>query len=399
MAATLHSEVVGVAGAMTAGERMVVDQRGLSALFGVLRERGFRVLGPTVRDGAIVYDEIRSVADLPAGWTDQQEGGRYRLTRRDDQALFGYAVGPHSWKRFLHVPLLTLWRARRDPQGVHIEDGGDGATPRQAFIGVRPCELAAIAVQDRVFLGGPHVDPGYKARREASFVVAVNCGQAASTCFCASMKTGPQACSGFDLALTELLTDGRHAFLVEVGSPQGAEVATALPSERAAAEDLAAAAAATRRAEEGMGRTLETDGLKELLYRNCESPRWEEVAGRCLACTNCTMVCPTCFCATVEDVTDLTGSEAERVRRWDSCFSLEFSYVHGGSVRTSVGARYRQWITHKLAAWQDQFGTSGCVGCGRCITWCPAGIDITAEVRAVRDADERRRETRDDREL
>ena len=96
------------------------------------------------------------------------------------------------------------------------------------------------------------------------------------------------------------------------------------------------------------------------------------------------MVCPTCFCTTVEDHSDLAGETAERVRSWDSCFTLDFSYVHGGSVRTETQSRYRQWMTHKLASWIDQFGTSGCVGCGRCITWCPVGIDITEEAAAIR---------------
>jgi formate hydrogenlyase subunit 6/NADH:ubiquinone oxidoreductase subunit I len=385
---------------MKPGDRIVVDcGKGLAALCSTLRERGFRLLGPTVRDEAIVYDEISSLADLPAGWTDEQQEGRYRLKKREDGALFGYAVGPHSWKRFLHVPVLTLWRARRDAQGFRIEDGGDEDPPAQAFIGVRACELAAIAVQDRVFLGGPHVDTAYKKRRSAAFLVAVNCGQAGGTCFCASMKTGPRVSSGYDLALTELIEDGRHAFLVEVGTERGAEVASELPGKPASKKDLATAAAAVERAEAGMGRAVDTSGLKELLYRSYESPRWDDVAKRCLACANCTMVCPTCFCATVEDVTDLSGSEARRVRRWDSCFTLDFSYVHGGSVRTSMEARYRQWITHKLATWQDQFGTSGCVGCGRCITWCPAGIDITAEARAVREADEQRRERRGNGDL
>jgi formate hydrogenlyase subunit 6/NADH:ubiquinone oxidoreductase subunit I len=385
---------------MKPGDRVVVDcGKGFSALCASLRERGFRLFGPTVRDGAIVYDEISSIADLPAGWTDEQQEGRYRLKRREDGAFFGYAVGPQSWKRFLHVPVLTLWRAHRDSQGFRIEDADDGAPTLQAFIGVRACELAAIAVQDRVFLGGPHVDSAYKKRRAGAFLVAVNCGQAGGTCFCASMKTGPRATTGFDLALTELLEDGRHAFLVEVGSERGAEVASELPGKPASKKDVAAAEAAVERAEVGMGRTIETSGLKDLLYRSYESPRWDDVARRCLACTNCTMVCPTCFCATVEDVTDLSGSEARRVRRWDSCFTLDFSYVHGGSVRTSMEARYRQWIIHKLASWQDQFGTSGCVGCGRCITWCPVGIDITAEARAVREADEQRRERRGNGDL
>jgi formate hydrogenlyase subunit 6/NADH:ubiquinone oxidoreductase subunit I len=133
-------------------------------------------------------------------------------------------------------------------------------------------------------------------------------------------------------------------------------------------------------------RHLDTAGLRDLLYENFEHPRWDNVAARCLSCANCTMVCPTCFCTTVEDVSDISGNHAERWRRWDSCFTQSFSYIHGGSVRTSAKSRYRQWMTHKLASWTDQFGTSGCVGCGRCITWCPVGIDITEEVRAIRES-------------
>jgi ferredoxin len=147
---------------------------------------------------------------------------------------------------------------------------------------------------------------------------------------------------------------------------------------------VAAAAAVVAQTASQMGRSLDTAGIKELLQGNPNHPRWDEVAERCLTCGNCTMVCPTCFCTTVEDHNDLTGTSAERVRKWDSCFTLDFSYVHGGSVRNSNKSRYRQWMTHKLASWIDQFGTSGCVGCGRCVTWCPVGIDITAEVAAIR---------------
>jgi hypothetical protein len=94
------------------------------------------------------------------------------------------------------------------------------------------------------------------------------------------------------------------------------------------------------------------------------------------------LVCPTCFCSTVEDTTDLSGEVATRTRVWDSCFTLGHSYIHGGSVRPTTATRYRQWLTHKLDTWWDQFGTSGCVGCGRCTTWCPAEIDLLAEVPA-----------------
>jgi sulfhydrogenase subunit beta (sulfur reductase) len=369
------------------GERVTIARENLNALFAALRARGYTVLGPTVREGAIVYDELASVEDLPAGWTDEQEGGTYRLKRRPDQALFGYAVGPHSWKKFLHPPVLRLWTAKREGNAFVVE--AENQEPHKlAFIGVRACELHAIAIQDKVFLQGPQVDPAYRSRRENAFIVALNCGQAGGTCFCVSMNTGPKATGGFDLALTEVLEDGRHYFVTEIGSEAGAEIVKEIAHQPAGREELSKADAVVDRTARSMGRTMDTTGIKELLYRNYDHPRWQNVASRCLTCANCTMVCPTCFCTTVEDVTDLTGNQAERWRKWDSCFTLDFSYIHGGSVRSSTLARYRQWMTHKLATWIDQFGTSGCVGCGRCITWCPVAIDITEEVRAIRATDQ-----------
>jgi len=360
----------------------VVEPEVLDDLIGALRRRGFRVLGPTVRDGAIVYDELESAAALPVGWTDRQEAGTYRLDRRDDEARFGYAVGPHSWKQFLFPARLRLWRARANGGAPAVEEEPLDETPL-AFLGVRACELNAIAIQDRVFTGGKFVDGDYAARRRGVFVVAVNCGEPAATCFCVSMDAGPRVEQGYDLALTEVL-DGEHRFLVEVGSPAGAEVLAELPSRPAEDTDLAAAAAVVDSAAARMGRTMESADLRDLLADNLEHPRWDEVAERCLTCGNCTLVCPTCFCSSVEDTTDLTGAETTRTRVWDTCFSLDYSYIHGGSVRASGRSRYRQWLTHKLGTWHDQFGTSGCVGCGRCITWCPVGIDITAEVAALR---------------
>jgi len=368
-------------------DEVILDLDGFEALFGALIERGYKILGPAVRDGAIVYDELRSSADLPAGWTDTQDGGTYRLSKRQDGALFGYAVGPQSWKKFLHPPVVRLWQAQRSKDGFQVAKEPTQEVPKMAFVGVRACELNAIVIHDRVFLSGAYVDPGYKARREKTFIVAVNCGHAGGTCFCASMNTGPKVASGFDLALTEVMEDGRHFFVAEPGTESGAEVLSGLPFRPAGDTEKAAARQIVARTTGQMGRSLDVTEINKLLSRNLENPRWKHVAARCMACANCTMVCPTCFCTTVEDVTDLKGEHAERWRKWDSCFTVDFSYIHGGSVRTSFKARYRQWMTHKLATWIDQFGTSGCVGCGRCITWCPVGIDITAEVRAIRETD------------
>ena len=362
----------------------VLEASQMGELLAALKRKGYEVIGPTLRDGAIVYDKVESAKDLPAGWTDEQEPGRYRLKRRDDEALFGYAVGPQSWKKYLHPADARLWSAER--QGGTFRILNNEAQPKhpQAFLGVRACELAAIAVQDRVLLDDKYRDPIYEGRRAGAFTIAVQCTQSAATCFCASMGTGPRVQNGADLVLTELVGSKGHRFIAWASGDRGAEVLAELRMAPATEQDSKEADAAVATAVGEQVRSIDTTGIKELLYQNFEHPRWDNVAARCLACANCTMVCPTCFCTTVEDVSDITGDHAERWRRWDSCFTQSFSYIHGGSVRTSTKSRYRQWMTHKLASWIDQFGSSGCVGCGRCITWCPVGIDITEEVRAIR---------------
>jgi sulfhydrogenase subunit beta (sulfur reductase) len=366
-------------------EHFILGTEQLQGLLDALKAREYQIIGPTVRDGAIVYEELSSCDQLPIGWTDEQEGGTYRLKKRPDQAYFGFAVGPHSWKRFLHPPKVRLWQASRNGTSFQIQEEKPANT-KMAFIGVRACELRAIAIQDKVFLGGAAVDSHYQARREGIFVLAVNCGQAANTCFCVSMGAGPRADAGFDLALTEIIDGSEHYFVAQVGTEMGKEVLSGLRHELASQSQIGKAEMVHSTTAKQMGRRMDTVGIKELLYTNLDHPRWDEVAKRCLTCANCTMVCPTCFCSTVEDVTDLAGDHAERWRKWDSCFTTDFSYIHGGSVRATAKSRYRQWMTHKLATWIDQFGTSGCVGCGRCITWCPVGIDITEEVRAIRGA-------------
>ena len=354
-------------------------------LLDALADRGYQVMGPTLEDGHLIYGEIGKVTDLPMGWTAFQAGGTFRPGKRPDQAWFGFAPGQQSWKQFLFPPYHTLWQAQREGRGFRIIPQAE-AVPKFAFLGVRSCELQAMAVQDRVFLQGPHADPTYRARREQACIVALNCAhQDPGTCFCVSMGTGPRVTAGFDLALTEVLDGEEHYFLMEVGSRRGAEIIQALPGKTATPEEIDAAGRVVAAIAADMGRVLDTTGIKELFYANYEHPRWDEVATRCLNCGNCAMVCPTCFCHTLEDSLDLPGMVGERRRRLDPCFTVDFSYLHGGSIRTSPRSRYRQWLTHKLATWIDQFGTSGCVGCGRCITWCPVGIDITVEAQAIRE--------------
>lgn len=360
----------------------ILRRSDLDALIAAVRREGYEVIGPTVDNGAISYEPISTADELPVGWTDLQDNATYRLSRRSDEAVFGYALAPQSWKRYLFPPTTPLWEAERD------EDGGIAITAavpevRYAFIGVRACELAAISMQDRVFQDGRYRDGHYSRRRAGTLLIGVNCTDPAGTCFCVSMGTGPALSAGYDLVLTELLS-GEHRFLITAGSREGERLLARLPVRAATPADEAAARDRLEQAEQRMGRVLDTADIRDLLYRNYESPQWDDVAKRCLSCTNCTLVCPTCFCHTVNDTASLDGSAVTRTRSWDSCFSLEFSYIHGGPVRSSPRSRYRQWMTHKLATWIDQFGSSGCVGCGRCITWCPAGIDITQEIHEIR---------------
>ena len=365
------------------GDKFIFHRGDLQKLLEELTASGYQVVGPTVRDGAIVYDTVNSLSDLPEGWTDKQDGGKYRLEKRQDNALFGYNVGPHSWKKFLFPPRQKLWTAKRNAHGFEIHPENEKA-PRYAFLGVRSCELHAIAIQDKVFLQDAYKDPLYQERRENLLIIAVNCGQAGNTCFCVSMNTGPEVSTGYDLVLTEVINSKQHYFVVEVGTKKGMTFFEKLPKVPAKPQEQTAAQKSVNRAAEQMGRTLNTEGIHSLLQDNLDHPRWDDVAKRCLSCANCTMACPTCFCSTVDDVTDLSGNHADRWRNWDSCFNLDFTYMHGGHARHSFKSRYRQWMTHKLSTWHDQFDTSGCVGCGRCITWCPEGIDITEEAAAIR---------------
>ncbi|HEX6869167.1 MAG TPA: 4Fe-4S dicluster domain-containing protein [Candidatus Limnocylindrales bacterium] len=350
----------------------------LDRLLDALREDGRTIIGPTVRDEAIVLDEILDAGDLPAGWGAEAGPGRYRLRQRTDRRRFDHAVGPMSWKRWTFPPRAPIRIGRRTQSTVRFASVDPRPAP-VAFIGVRACEVAALRIQDRVLTGGPAVDRDYRARRASAFIVAVECATPTSTCFCTSMGTGPEVTTGFDVAMTEL-ADG---FVVRSGSPAGAAVIDRLALDPASAERIEAAAKVVAGAREAMGTPVDLPGARAGLADRPDHPRWDDVAARCLGCTNCTLVCPTCFCTSIVQVSDLDGALATSERTWDSCFADGFAKVAGGSFRPHGKERYRQWLTHKFSTWWDQFGSSGCVGCGRCIAWCPVGIDVRDEVAAI----------------
>lgn len=371
-------------GTAAAGASFLPSAR-LDDLFGVLRAGGRRVVGPVVEDGALKMAEIQRAAELPFGWTATSAPGLVRLNHRAPDEPGGdraFDNGPawsgiKPWTFPSRVDALSVETREDGSLGVKVE--APAAQPT-AIIGARACDLAALAVHDRVLAGGPAVDPDYAARRADLFVVAVECALATSTCFCTSMDTGPEVTTGADIVLAEV----HGGFVARAGSAAGERLLAGLGLAPAAAELASKATEQVAAVRAGMGHAVETDGLHDRLLANLDSPRWAEIAERCLACGNCTLVCPTCFCTGTVITSDLDGRESTVARQWDSCFTAGFAQVAGGgSFRPNHADRYRQWLTHKFGTWWDQFGSSGCVGCGRCVAWCPVGIDVREELAII----------------
>lgn len=352
----------------------------LQILFDVLVNGGYRCVGPQIRDGAIVFDTLKTSDGLPAGINDEQHPGHYQLHARDDERLFAWANGPQALKPLLFAPHEFLWKVKRNvDDGRLVFEACTPPTEKIAVIGIRGCDLAALRLQDQHFLDGAYADAYYQSRRDGLFLVAVHCSHPASTCFCVSTGDGPTAKRDFDLALHEL----DNGYIVACGSATGSEIMHRLDLAPVQAAQREAAQQQIDSAIQQQQRQLPGRDLKQTLFDNLEHNRWDEVAGRCLSCGNCTSVCPTCFCHAEIELPAVDGSCSEHARTWDSCFSQGHSYIHGKVLRAETKLRYRQWLVHKLGSWHDQFGRSGCVGCGRCITWCPVGIDITEEATAI----------------
>ena len=349
-------------------------------------QRTHLIIGPKIENGTIVLAEI-NIHDIPAGFEDHQKAGSYRLVKGTRPEIFSFSTGPDSFKRFFHPPVSDMFAFKKSGTEITITPPVREGKPL-AFFGIRACDLSALKLYDRVFLEGPVKDPVYESRRKDSLIIALNCQYPADNCFCHSMGTGPAVTDGFDMAVTEL----NDSFLLEEGTIAGQRLLAGLPLEEATEDDMNEKDASIERCLRMIKKSIRADELPGLIYRNLEHPLWADIAERDLECGNCTQVCPTCFCSTTYDLLRLSqisrkppSISGARVRKWDSCFSRNFARVHGGNFRPTRRARFRQWMTHKLAYTMEQFGLPGCVGCGRCITWCPAGIDITRELEALSD--------------
>lgn len=353
-------------------------RKALQTLFQQLQQQGFEIIGPQVHDGAILFAPLANATQLPMGWQQQQAPGSYRLQHHDHNRLFAWANGPQALKPWLFAPRDIIWQAQRQPDGSWSFTEPEQPDRKLAFIGLRSCDLAALHLQDQHFLHGPYRDPYYAARRRGLLLIAVNCSHPAATCFCASTGDGPHAEGGFDLCLTEL-DDG---FLIQSDSQQGEALMQALPLSRATPHQRQQQRAQAQQAAQQQ-RALPRQSIQSLLRERRDHPYWDTLAERCLACGNCTQVCPTCFCHSEQEQLSLNPDQSEHTREWASCFSAGHGYMAGHQARPDIRDRYQQWMLHKLSYWHEQYGRSGCTGCGRCSTWCPAAIDFPLAVNQI----------------
>jgi ferredoxin len=350
----------------------------LQDLLNILQDNGYDCIGPQARDGAIIYDGIHSVEQLPRGISDKQQPGSYRLDMNSGSKYFDWANGPQAIKPLLFTPKETLWSSTRSADGDISFCVDEQETRKLAVIGARACDIAAMKIHDLHFLKQEYIDPYYKARRDKLLIIAVNCGHPAETCFCHSTGDGPFAEDGFDIALTEL----QDGFIVSAQTRQGEMILAGLSLQDCTKNMLAESERIKARASK-QKRQLPGHDIKSRMMHELDNEAWHDIATKCLSCGNCTSVCPTCFCHAEKEAPELDGKSSVHYREWDSCFGQDHSRIHGITIRSQTSQRYRQWLTHKFSTWHEQYGRSGCVGCGRCIAWCPVGIDVTESVARI----------------
>ena len=315
-----------------------------------------RVFGPVKERNYVAFREISSSTDLFM---------EYQTTM----------LSPG--KMFIYKPREDILKFRMEAP-VSIEE----ITPtieKQVIVGIHPCDINAILYLDKTFLG-VFPDPFYKARRENTILIGLNCMQVSENCFCSSVGAGPflKAQAGYDMILTDFGED----YLVEIKHSKASELFT-IKGKEAGPDEWRVKSEKEETVLKSFKKVIDIDGLDDLFMKNLDHPVWTTTADeRCLSCSNCVMVCPTCFCYDIVDETSMDLKGVRRIRQLDACQDLRFAEVHAGNFRLRRASRLRQFVIHNLN-YTNQYGVIKTVGCGRCITWCPTKIDLTEMAKEI----------------
>ena len=319
----------------------------LPGLIGTWQEHA-TVTAPVRRGELIEFRQLDGAAE-----TDLYLGAN---TRYPPKALFS----PQSEAMF-HVQGVEF-------EPVHAE------VPARVILGMRACDARAVQLLDGVFGSEELTDPYWVQRREQTTVVVLGCATPCATCFCTTVGSGPFDGRGADVLLTEV----GDAYIADVRTGKGeylfGHLADASQKQTKASQRIQAEAT------EKVDRPFQAEGIKDKLYGLFESDFWFEIQQACLGCGVCTFLCPTCHCFDIVDEVQ----RSERVRNWDTCmFRIYSQEASGHNPRPTNVERTRQRIMHKYAYFVESFGEIGCTGCGRCVRYCPAAIDIREIIRSA----------------
>ncbi len=355
-----------------------LSRNNFQSLIDYLVEQDYSVIAPTIKQDAIHYQPIHHIDEMVCSYHEQSSAGSYQLVKDQSGKYFNWSNGVSCLKPWFFKPHETLWQLnlnKTPPQYQAIIP----KEQKKAFIGVRACDLAALQLQDQHFLQDKYLHQQYHANRQQSIFIAVHCAAPSTNCFCTSTEDGPECSQGFDIVMTEL----ESGFILQGENTFSQKLIDHLPVETVSKQSWQEQDDILKRAKQKIQRAFNPEKVAKKLQQRLHDNIWQDIAEKCLACGNCTLVCPSCFCSKQGDEMPLAGNKVEHIQYWDSCFSEQHSYLGGIVIHQNIADRYKQWINHKLNWWFEQYGRSGCVGCGRCISWCPTGIDFFQQARAL----------------
>ncbi|MFH1379645.1 MAG: 4Fe-4S dicluster domain-containing protein [bacterium] len=255
-----------------------------------------------------------------------------------------------------------------------------------AVIGVKACDLKGFKVQDHVFLNSDCQDPLYKKTRAENLIISADCTCAIDTCFCLALGVKPTPQENFDINISDI----GNGFIVDSGSPKGEELLKKhAPFFQEAQKELLARRDSMRsetlkQVESNIKNNAvpKQDQYKNIIDKNFESNIWEKEASNCVECAACNAICPTCHCFLLYDRKNETNME--RLKVWDSCMVKDFARVAGGAnPRKQLWMRLRNRFEKKFDFFPKVAEVYACTGCGRCISACPAKIDIRSVLKKL----------------